>query len=202
MKTIREQIREDQNNSSSKFTISYNHQRNDLYKLKKGQSHKNKLNRNLEVNKILQTINDDGQKQMIKDDTKIRNLLERDLTLFCIVHEDLKNDDFKLYVNDLIAQYRKDNITYLIKIYSHIPYECTVGIDSFTEDSNITVLNGLYTRGNVHRIEESTPITKDQVDNFFKYKRGLNGIFSEEDLKRVSLLIKNDEFTIFEILSP
>lgn len=205
IKKIREQIREDQNNSdsenASKFKITYNNQRDDLYKSKKGNSQKNKINRNFEVNKILQSIDDPDQKQIIKDDAKIRNLLERDVTLFCIIHEDLKDDFFKLYVNNLIEQYRKDGITYLVKIYSHIPYECTLGIDCFTEDSNITVLNGLYTRGNVQRIEENTKISQDQVDTFFKFKKSFHCISTEEDLKRVSLLIKNDIFTIFEILS-
>lgn len=201
----REIVREKQNAedelNAQKYKVVYNNLREDLYKDKKKNSAKSKMNRNEEVNKLLQSIENTEQKQIIKDDFKMRNILERDVTLFCIVHQDLKDDFFKLYVNNLIETYRKDGITYLIKIYSHIPYECTLGIDCFTEDSNITVLNGLYTRGNVHRVEESSPISMEQVDSFFKFKKDFYCISTEEDLKRVSLLVKNEIFTIFEIIS-
>jgi hypothetical protein len=182
--------------------INYNHRRDDLYKEKKMNSKKNFIDRNHEANKIIQSLEISEQRQIVKDDLKMRNMLERDITLFCIVHKELESDFFKLYVNYLIEQYRKDNVTYLVKIYSHLPYEDTVGIDAFNEDSNITVLNGLYTRGNVHRIEESMPILSTQADNFFKYKKGFLCLSTEEDLKRVSLIMKNDEFTIYEIISP
>lgn len=200
----REELRKEHEKQASEslYKISYNNSRDDLYKEKKMNSNKTRINRNEEANKIIQSLDNPDQKQIIKDDLKVRNLLERDVTLFCIVHQDLSDDFFKLYVNNVIDQYRKDGITYLVKIYSHIPYECTLGIDCFTENSNKTELNGLYTRGNVQRVEENEPITMEQVDTFFKFKKGLYSISSEQDLKRVSLLIKSEKFTIFEIISP
>lgn len=142
--------------------------------------------------------------EMLEKDAKIRKYQQRDITLFCIVHEDLTPEiekEFKTYVNTVIDNYISKGITYLIKIHSHVPYEQTAGIDCFTDiKTRKTELNGAYSRGNCWReVIEKVPVEKRDV--FLKFKAGFLGLKCEDDLKRLTMLRSNECYSIFEIIN-
>lgn len=141
--------------------------------------------------------------EMLEKDLKIRKYQQRDITLFCIVHEDLTpelQNEFKTYMNAIIDNYISKDITYLIKIHSHVPYEQTTGIDCFTDPkTRKTELNGIYSRGNCWReVIDKIPIEKR--DSFLKFKAGFLGLKSEEDLERLTMLRSNECYSVFEII--
>lgn len=142
--------------------------------------------------------------EMLEKDAKIRAYQQRDITLFCIVHEELIGSletEFKSYINSIIDNYISKGITYLIKIHSHVPYEQTAGADCFTDkETRKTEINGMYSRGNCWReVIEQVPWRKR--DEFLKYKAGMLGLRCEEDLKRLTMLRSNEYYSIFEIVN-
>ena len=88
-------------------------------------------------------------------------------------------DNFKIELNDIIQEYRNNNITYKVIMYSPFEYFKFIGIDTFNKDDPLTTirLNADYTRNScihfktekyIDDYKENIDINKIQFYNYVK----------------------------------